>query len=331
MRWTDGTLDTPVGPVPRVGTTLGWRDALGRLRVRWAIGRNTYRVVPGLYAVGAPDDRSPVLVTANYKLTVDTLRRELRDTDAWLLVLDTRGINVWCAAGKGTFGTDEVVRRVGETRRGEVVRRRTLVLPQLGAPGVAAHEVKARTGFRVKYGPVRAADLPAYLANRMQATPEMRRVTFTFAERLELVGVELAGAVKLLLPIAVVLLLVTRAPGTWLVWLAPFVAAFLAGAAVMPALLPWIPGRTFAMKGALVGAALVGGTLAVLPPGSALVTAGTFLLGTALASHVGMGFTGATPFTSRSGVEWEMRRALPAQIGAAALGLLAFAAGVVGV
>jgi hypothetical protein len=166
----------------------------------------------------------------------------------------------------------------------------------------------------------------------MHATAQMRRVTFTFGERMELVGVEVANAAKLLVPISLVLLLVARGSiGAWLAWLGPLVAAFLAGAAVMPLLLPWIPGRTFSVKGALVGAVMVGATLAVLPLGSALATAGAFLLCTALASHVGMGFTGASTFTSQSGVEWEMRRALPFQIGTAVAGLLAFLVGAVGV
>ena len=31
------------------------------------------------------------------------------------------------------------------------------------APGVAAHDVRRRSGFRVVYGPVRAEDLPTFL------------------------------------------------------------------------------------------------------------------------------------------------------------------------
>ena len=53
--------------------------------------RDDYRVRPGLYALGAPGDDSPVLVTANYKLTLDVLRSSLRPADAWLLVVDTAG------------------------------------------------------------------------------------------------------------------------------------------------------------------------------------------------------------------------------------------------
>ena len=50
--------------------------------------------------------------------------------------------------GKGTFGTDELVLRIEQANLGEVVRHRRLILPQLGAPGVAAHEVEERTTLR---------------------------------------------------------------------------------------------------------------------------------------------------------------------------------------
>jgi len=66
--------------------------------------RMSYAISPGLYAVGNPTKESDVFVSANYKLSFDVLRRELKGFNAWILVLDTKGINVWCAAGKGTFG-----------------------------------------------------------------------------------------------------------------------------------------------------------------------------------------------------------------------------------
>ena len=92
-----------------------------------------YRVEPGLYAVGQPDPQSPVLVSANYKLSFDRLRCRLAGLSVWILVIDTNGINVWCAAGKGTFGADEIVRCVESSRLSEVVAHRTLIVPQLGA------------------------------------------------------------------------------------------------------------------------------------------------------------------------------------------------------
>ena len=136
--------------------------------------RNRYAVAPGLYATGRPGPHSAVLVTANYKFSFDHLRRALHGIDAWVLVLDTGGVNVWCAAGKGTFGTGELVRRIEAVGLERVVQHRHVIVPQLGAPGVAAHEVQRATRFRVHFGPVRASDIPAYLDAGLEATPEMR-------------------------------------------------------------------------------------------------------------------------------------------------------------
>lgn len=323
-----GSVSTLVGDIPIVATGLTTADRLGVWRVRLGIRRGHYRILPGLYAVGEPDDTAPVLVTANYKLSFDALRRELAGRDGWLLILDTRGVNVWCAAGKGTFSTDELVRQVRKTGLANVVSHFTLVLPQLGAPGVAAHEVRAATGFRVVYGPVRAADLPAFLDDRMRATPEMRRVRFGVADRLTVAGTELAllrdprvltGAAAMVIVAALGLL-------PWqpiLLTLAAGVTAVLAGALIVPFALPWIPGRAFAFKGALAGAAvalvllaIAGGTLDVA--GSAAV----LLAVTAISSFTAMNFTGSSTFTSLSGVLWEMRRAVPLQIVAAAAALV---------
>ena len=89
--------------MPRVATTASRRDLWGTIGARIGIIRRNYKIAPGLYAAGSPGPRSPVLVTANYKLSFDALRFCLGGVDAWLLVVDTRGINVWCAAGKGSF------------------------------------------------------------------------------------------------------------------------------------------------------------------------------------------------------------------------------------
>lgn len=320
-----GWLDTPAGRVPRVDTSLSRDDVLGAWKVRWGVGRYAYRVAPGLYAVGAPGAESPVLVTANYKLSFDSLRRELRGLDAWLLVLDTRGINVWCAAGKGTFGTAEVVRRVEAAELGRVVSHRRLILPQLGAPGVAAHEVQKACGFSVVYGPVRAADLPAFLRDGLAATPEMRRVTFGLGERLALVPVEFTNLAKPSLWIMPLLLvlgalgpgwfslrgLVERGGGAVLA----YAGAALAGAAVTPLLLPWLPGRAFSYKGAVVGAAAAFVGIVAFWPHMGWADRLALLPAVAVgSSYIAMLFTGSTPFTSPSGVELEMRRSLPYQV-----------------
>lgn len=331
--WVSGYLDTLVGRVPRAAARWTWRDRLGAWAVCWGLGRMRYTVTPGLYAVGRPQLESPLLVTANYKLSFDHVRRALAGFDAWVLVLDTKGVNVWCAAGKGTFGTEELVRRIARTEVARIVSHRLLVVPQLGAPGVAAHEVAQRTGFRVVYGPVRAADLSVFLRAGLRATPEMRRVGFTLRERLAVVPVEL---VSRFLPAAGLALLFAGLAGVGrggysfesrpALWAAAMVAAnYVVGIAVTPAMLPWLPGRSFAAKGMATGAAL-GFVLGGLSPEPCLERVSAGLLSLAACSFLGLMFTGSTPYTSASGVRKEMAWALPVQGGLAAVGLVGWIA-----
>jgi len=85
-------------------------DKLGHIMCRISNKfRMNYSVAPGLYAIGNPDESSPVLVTANYRLTCDHLHKAMEKSNVWVLIIDTKGINVWCAAGKGTFGTSELM------------------------------------------------------------------------------------------------------------------------------------------------------------------------------------------------------------------------------
>ncbi|MHB8057831.1 MAG: mercury methylation corrinoid protein HgcA [Desulfuromonadaceae bacterium] len=313
--------DTPAGRVPRIASELGLSDHLGACKTRWGIGRMEFIVPPGLYAIGHPSASDPVLVTANYKMSYDLVRRSLAGRNVWLLVLETFGINVWCAAGKGSFGTGDLGRRVKEARLADVVSHRRLILPILGAPGVAAHEVARKTGFRVYYAAIRADDLPEYLDNGMVTTPEMRQLTFTFYERLVLVPVELVMGLKSIAIIGVVSLLLISLLGNVTAGLSGFIAylgACLSGIVLGPLLLPWLPGRSFAVKGAAIGFLwsvlfyfLSGG-----PAWNGFVTAAIFLALPAVSAFYTLNFTGCTTYTSRSGVKKEMRIALPTMGGA---------------
>ena len=291
-------------------------------RVGWK--RGEHRVEPGLYALGEPTPDSPVFVTANYTLSFDALRAALNGMDGYILVLDTQGINVWCAAGKGTFGTDEIVQRVFTTGLRNAVNHRKLILPQLGAPGVAAHEVKKRTGFKVEYGPVRAADLPEYLKTHT-AAPEMRRVQFSLRDRATLIPVEFVHVILPTLIVAVILYFT----GGILSSLAA-VTAVLAGTVLFPILLPWLPTNNFSTKGFILGG------LAALPfaltvfirhpdwswyqqLGQAL---GFLLAMPAVTAFLALNFTGSTTFTSRTGVRREMFAYIPAMAWTFAAGIV---------
>jgi len=314
-------LAPEIRPTSSVLTTADrWQHVQARLGWR----RNELRVLPGLYALGSPSSTSPVFVTANYRLSMDALRTALAGMDSYILVLNTDGINVWCAAGKGTFGTDELVARVEESGLAGIVSHRTLILPQLGAPGVSATKVKGRTGFRVEYGPIRAADLPAYLVNHV-ATAGMRQVRFDLLDRLVLVPVEIIHMALPLLIAAAALYLAHGALAAMAV-----VAAFLGGVFFFPILLPWLPTVDFSSKGYLLGGVMsLAFALAEwwkhaqepwwMRGGWGLA----YLLAlSSLTAYLALNFTGSTPFTSRTGVRQEINTYIRPMAGLFALGLL---------
>jgi acetyl-CoA decarbonylase/synthase complex subunit gamma len=327
---------TDAGSVPVVSATWSRQDRLGRLKCRlFNSVRMNYTVQPGIYAVGSPNAQSPVLVTANYKLSFDLVRRELDGIDAWILVLDTRGINVWCAAGKGTFGTAELIRRIQSTRLNDVVEHRRIILPQLGAPGVQAHLVKEQTGFRVSYGPVYARDIPTYLESGFKATEKMRRVEFRFKDRLELTPMEIVPALTGFLVFLAAVFVVFGLKPTGILFRSAAMgglpvailgaAALLSGTFLTPLLLPWIPLRSFALKGFVVGGVIIG-LLVFLPRVEALesnyLTAFSLVFFPAASSFLALQFTGSTTFTSISGVKRELKVALPLYTAAGAVSLV---------
>jgi acetyl-CoA decarbonylase/synthase complex subunit gamma len=296
-----------------------------------------YTVDPGLYALGKPDEKSPVLVTANYKMSFDKLREALPGRHLWILVLDTQGINVWCASGKGTFGTSELVGRIETGGLARIVSHRELILPQLSGPGVAAHQVKKSSGFKVTYGPIRSKDLPAFLDAGLKATPEMRLKTFTVWERIELIPMELMGALKpgiLVILLFFLLAFLGRSKEGWTNALShgqfsvlALLAAILAGAVLAPLLLPWLPGRAFSVKGlslgvlftAILAACYWGGRITKM--GGLEIMAWVLLI-PAFSAYLAMNFTGASTYTSLSGVKREMRWGLPLEMGAGIVGMI---------
>lgn len=282
-------------------------DRLAAWKARWGINRAGYAIKPGLYALGDPSEASPVFATANYKLSFDALRTNLKGVSAWLLALDTKGINVWCAAGKGTFGTVELTRSIQAAGLEKLVSHRVITLPQLGAPGVSAHRVRACTGFSVAYGPVRAGDLPEFLRLGGKATPEMRRVRFNFFDRIILAPVQLVYYGKYLVPVAILLHISGFKTDAVLT-----AGALFAGTVLVPALLPWLPGRSFAIKSAAAGL-LVVAAVSFMQGLQLYQFCARALVYASAASFIGLDFTGASTYTSLSGVKKEIRLAMPAQ------------------
>lgn len=337
-RWVAGVISTEEGPVPVAATVLRLSEKRDHIRARLTNFRMRFSIEPGLYAVGSPDRNSDIFISANYTMSFDVLRSSLHGMNAWILVLDTGGINVWCAAGKGTFGTEELVKRINGEKISSLVDHRKIIVPQLGAPGVCAGEVKRRTGFRVLYGPVQAADIPGYIENGYTAPPEMRRMRFTMKDRLVLTPMELNPAMKKLPCFIIAVLLIFGLKPEGIIFRdavaegAPFAAgAFLAlftGAFITPALLPFIPFRSFALKGWLLGTAvflIMIKYVKLFMFESHYLTAVTLIFFPLLSSYLALQFTGASAYTNLSGVKKELKYGLPVYIGGTAVSFVLLA------
>ena len=323
---TEGCIpdEKAVPAILKTTSTLIFANKLDHFLARWGWNRGGHRVEPGLYRLGNPTPDSPVFASANYTLSFDALRSALTGINAWILVLDTKGINVWCAAGKGTFGTDELVSRIHSTGIPAIVRHRKIIVPQLGAPGISWPDVMRRSQFLVEYGPVRASDLPQYLTTHT-ATPEMRRVAFPFKDRIVLTPVEF---VHLALPLFVVTAFLWFLAGPVAAFAA--ISAVIAGTLIFPALLPFIPTHDFSTKGLLLGGlvalpfAASFATVTEIPLwANTLAAATALLLIPAVTAYIALNFTGCTTFTSRTGVKKEIFRYVPAMVVMAGLGILA--------
>lgn len=308
--------------IKQTTSKTGSTEQVDHIKARLGVYRLNHRVEPGLYSLGQPTDKSPVFVSANYTLSFDALRSNLKNVNAYILVIDTQGVNVWCAAGKGTFGTEELLSKIKDTKLADVVSHRKLIVPQLGAPGINSNEVEKQSGFKVEYGPVRAGDLPEYLRIG-RATPEMRRVKYTLKDRLVLIPVELsAAAIPLIVGVVALYLLGGIVPAL------AVAVAVLAGTALFPAILPWIPTKDFSSKGFLLGAVLAlpfAVTAFISSPDAALwlrtaYGAAYVFLMAPLTAYYSLNFTGSTTFTSRTGVKKEIFRYIPAMAASGVIG-----------
>jgi len=263
---------------------------IGQLPKR--IFQTVFRVVPyptkpGLIRIGNPGSGSPVLVTTNYDLTVRRMRRALEGLDCYLLVAPSAGIDVWCAATGGRFSIANVISILKTSHIGQLVSHRRLILPQLSATGINIFELRKRSGWSAVFGPVRAEDIPEYLATRRR-TKSMIRVSFTIGERLEM-ATAMWGSLCLRYTLFPCLIFGWR--------IAPWFAVILGGLSLAVGLGCFkLPGKTFVQKAGFPGLLGIVGLVATLlfpwhPPtlfvvrGTVLIAFASFLTGTAFPSY----------------------------------------------
>ncbi len=170
------------------------------------IGETLLRMLPlpartGIIKVGHPGKEAPVLLTGNYHLTIARVKRALIGMDAYLLVANSQGINIWCASAGGHFTNHRVISALKTSGIEKLVDHRNVILPQLAATGVETEVIANQTGWKIIWGPVYARDIPQFLRDGLKKTPQMREVYFPWTARLEM-------AISWAFPISLVAILI---------------------------------------------------------------------------------------------------------------------------
>lgn len=306
--------------IPKLSCELNMKDIIGNVGVRLGIKRDNYKVPTGLYALGNPLEKSPVIVTCNYKLTFDILRKNLEGLNVWILILDTKGINVWCASGKGTFSSKELMYQINKWKVKEITASNKVILPQLGATSMEPHLVKKYINIKIVYGPVRIADLKEFIESG-KASEEMRQVEFKLVDRLVLTPVEIIQNgifwILALVICAIFVILGDEKFSFVMIFLMsmPALGGLFMSTVAFQLLLPFLPGKYFSTKGFILG--MVPASMLLLKPsmfyldGKYEFIFGYAILILAMTSWIVFKFTGSTTYTSMSGVELETKKIMP--------------------
>jgi acetyl-CoA decarbonylase/synthase complex subunit gamma len=121
------------------------------------------QVKPGLYNVGQPNDKSPVLFTTNFSLTYFTVRADVEKSKipVWLLVVDTDGQSVMTAFAAGKLTPESVASAVVAEKISEKSSRKEIVIP--GQVSRMSGKLNELTGMKVVVGPRESSGLPKVL------------------------------------------------------------------------------------------------------------------------------------------------------------------------
>jgi len=94
----------------------------------------------GIIEINKPNKNSPVFITGNYALTVIRVKRALKKIRCYLLVANSRGMNVWCGATGGHFTSNDIISIFKVRGIEERVDKKIAILPQLAATRIGKKE-----------------------------------------------------------------------------------------------------------------------------------------------------------------------------------------------
>ncbi|MHA2308932.1 MAG: HgcAB-like fusion protein [Candidatus Heimdallarchaeaceae archaeon] len=155
----------------------------------------------GYQRVGKPDENSPVLLTCNFHLTILRLKKATKGLNYHLLVANSKGINVWCAATGDSLNNHSVISVIKTSGIEDKVNHKKIILPQLAAPGVESKVILKSVGWKILWGPVDAKDISEFFELNFEKTDEMKQVEFRFVQRIEMAIMWIFLAAMVIMPI----------------------------------------------------------------------------------------------------------------------------------
>ncbi len=221
-----------------------------KVLISWILSyRRTFSIEPGLYFTGKEYDmNTPMIVTCNYHMTVFLVWRKMRRIPVRVLVIDTKGINVWCSAGKGQFNAQEILKQLAKYPK-EILTNEAklqLILPKLSLSGVKLSDLRPYDIDPI-IGPIYLEELPAFLTKRPFKNSIDSHYKFDLRDRLfTLIPTFIQFTVYLGIG-AIVLLAIHLWLNTGIWW--QVIPIGLTITTIYILMFPWLPTKSFAKKG----------------------------------------------------------------------------------
>ena len=172
LRVGAGEIEKAVLGITKFASLVALADCGGETWLPlWTLRQNIYtdpqkplQMDPGLYAIGEPNDRSPLLVTSNFSLTyfIVSTEAEASGVACHLAVVDAEGLSVLTAWSAGKFSGDRVAKALRQMKAAERVTHRTVIIP--GYVPVISGELEDALGdgWHVLVGPQEASDIAPF-------------------------------------------------------------------------------------------------------------------------------------------------------------------------
>jgi len=121
------------------------------------------QIAAGIYQVGTPDEKSPVLVTTNFSLTYFTVEADVEASKvpSWIVVVDTEGTSVLTAWASEKFTAESIAKALKGTGIEQKVGHRKVVIP--GGVAVLSGKLEEAAGWKVIVGPRESSGIPSFL------------------------------------------------------------------------------------------------------------------------------------------------------------------------